>query len=223
MGPGAGATDPAPVCPAAIQIDPAQLYFASYGITEHTTSVTATHTATLVIDVSNSESPFIPDQMISVTGPAGLKLTPDHGDAHTSYLRVDFTPTAPGPVTLTATWTQPNGPLHDDRPDGPRCTASASATVVVTKPLPSRAPPTLGYSIAHRPGHPGDFNEFVLKAVVTSDTYRGDRSPISVVARAVASARRPLASTHPITLTFDPLNQTPGRAQGDWASAGTCL
>ena len=49
------------------------------------------------------------------------------------------------------------------------------------------------------------FNEFTLSARVISDPRHGDRSPIRVVVRAVASMRRPAASTPATTLTLDPL------------------
>ena len=76
----------------------------------------------------------------------------------------------------------------------------------VTAPAPARASRQLGYTIGHRPGRAGNNNEFTLSARVISDPRHGDRSPIRVVVRAVASMRRPPASTPATTLTLDPLN-----------------
>lgn len=194
----AAGQDPPPACPAGTQIAPERFEFNDRDDpTPPRQSIAVTHPAELFISVPNSGLQSVSDPAIHITGPPGLQITTtDRGDPTLQY--ADFTPTTPGPLTFTATWTQL------ERPDGPACTASASASLTATAPTPVRASRILGYSIRHRPGHAGDNNEFVLMARVVSDARHGDRSPIRVAVRAVTRARRPPASTRVETLTLDP-------------------
>src|SRR3954454_15267208 len=176
--PTAGQVAQAP-CPPGAQVPPDRLEFTEDPDTSPTQSVAATHPVALFIGVDGASLTAVPDPTIQIAGPAGLALTrePQYDDA--THLKVDFTPTAPGPLTFTATWTQLAAP------GGSPCTASASATVAVTAPTPARASRQLGYSVDHRPGKAGRTNEFTLSALVISDPRHGDRSPIRVEVRAV--------------------------------------
>lgn len=196
--------DPPPACPPGTQVAPERFEFSDRDDpTPARQSLAATHPAELVIYLPNSGQLSLSDPAIHITGPPGLQMTTtSRGDPTLQY--ADFTPATPGPLTFTATWTQLS------KPEGPPCTASASASLTVTAPTPVRASRILGYSIRHRPGHAGDMNEFVLSARVISDARRGDRRPIRVAVRAVKSARRPPASTPAATLTLDP-NHIPSR------------
>ena len=191
---------PPPPCPAGAQVPPDRFEFTEDPDTSPTQSVTATHPVALFIGVDSGSLTSVTDPSIQIAGPPDLAVTREPQYDDTTHLTVDFTPAAPGPLTFTATWTQLT------QPGGPPCTASASATVTVTAPTPARAARQLGYSIGHRPGKAGNNNEFTLSARVISDPRHGDRSPIRVVVRAVASMRRPPAGTPSTTLTLDPLN-----------------
>ena len=191
---------PPPPCPAGTQVPPDRFEFTADPDTSPTQSVAATHPAALFIGVDSGSLTSVTDPAIQIAGAPGLAVTREPQDDDTTHLKVDFTPLAPGPLAFTATWTQLT------QPGGSPCTASATATVSVTAPTPARASRQLGYTIGHRPGRAGNNNEFTLSARVISDPRHGDRSPIRVVVRAVASMRRPPASTPATTLTLDPLN-----------------
>ena len=191
---------PAPPCPAGAQVPPDRFEFTEDPDTSPTQSVAATHPVALFIGVDSGSLTSVTDPSIQIAGPPGLAVTREPQYDDTTHLKVDFTPAVPGPLTFTATWTQLT------QPSGPPCTASASATVTATAPTPARASRQLGYRVDHRPGKAGRNNEFALSARVISDPRHGDRSPIRVVVRAVASMRRPPPGTPATTLTLDPLN-----------------
>jgi hypothetical protein len=193
---------PPPPCPPGAQVPPDRFEFTEDVDTTPTQSVAATHPVTVFIGVDSGSLTSVTDPAIALTGPPGLAVTTEPRYDDTTHLKADFTPTAPGPLTFIATWTQLS------QPGGPPCTASASATVTATAPTPARASRVLLYSLGHRPGKAGHTNEFTLLARVVSDPKHGDRSPIRVAVRAVAAMRRPPASTHATTLTLDPLKAT---------------
>jgi hypothetical protein len=197
--PTAGQT-PAPPCPGGAQVPPDRLEFTEDPDTAPTQTVAATHPVALFIGVDGGSLTSVTDPAIQIAGPPGLALTREPQYDDTTHLKVDFTPTVPGPLTFTATWTQLA------QPGGSPCTASATATVAVTAPTLARASRQLGYTVDHRPGKAGRTNEFTLSARVISDPRHGDRSPIRVAVRAVASMRRPPAGTPATTVTLDPLN-----------------
>jgi hypothetical protein len=197
--PTAGQVAQAP-CPAGAQVPPDRFEFTEDPDTSPTQSVTATHPVALFIGVDSGSLTSVTDPAIQIAGPPGLAVIREPQYDDTTHLKVDFTPAAPGPLTFVATWTQLS------QPGGPPCTASASATVAVTAPTPARASRRLGYTVDHRPGKAGRNNELTLSARVISDPRHGDRSPIRVVVRAVASRRRPPAGTPATTVTLDPLN-----------------
>lgn len=190
--------DPAPACPPGSQIAPERFEFSDGdGSGDKIQSAAATHPVELFISVPNSGRQSVSDPAIHITGPPGLEMkTSSRGDPTLQY--ADFTPTAPGQLTFTATWTQ----LATN--EGSPCTASASASLTAVAPTRVKASRILGYAIRHRPGKAGRFNEFELMARVIADPNRGDRSPIRLTARAVKSERRPPASTPAATVTLDP-------------------
>jgi hypothetical protein len=192
----------APACPAAVQIAPARLDFHERdGSSRQLTSVTATHPAELFMDVPNSGLLSVSDPGIVLTSPPGLQTSVTSGGEATQ-LHAEFTPSAPGNLTFTATWTQLT------KVEGPRCTAAASASLAVTAPTPVKALRALGYSVDHRSGLRGSTNEFLLTFLVVSDPIHGDRSPMRMTVRAVNSRRRPPARTRATTVTFDPSRKT---------------
>jgi hypothetical protein len=191
---------PPPPCPPGAQVPPDRFQFTEDPDTSPTLSAAVTHPVALFIGVDAGSLTSVTDPSIQITGPPGLVLTSGPRYDDTTHLTVDFTPTAPGPLTFTATWTQLT------QPGGPPCTASTSATLTATAPTPARASRQLGYEIDHRPGKAGHNNEFTLSARVISDPRHGDRSPISIAVRAVKASRRPPARTHSVRLTLDPLN-----------------
>jgi hypothetical protein len=170
---------PAPACTPDVQITPDKFAFDDNGVPIQ--SVTVGHQAEVFVSVPDS-GPWVVSGT-QVTGPPGLALS-TMGDS--SHVTAGFTPTAAGPLAFTATWTQYK------EPSGPGCTGSASASLTANAPIPARAMRVLGY------------NEFVLRAIVTSDAKRGDRSPITFVVRAAKGARRPPATTPALTVTLDP-------------------
>jgi hypothetical protein len=190
--------DPPPACPPGSQVPPDRFEFsAGDGAGDKIQSAAVTHPVQLFISVPNSGRQSVSDPAIHITGPPGLQMTTSsRGDPTLQY--ADFTPTAPGQLTFTATWTQ----LATN--EGAPCTASASASLTATAPTPVKASRILGYAIRHRPGAAGSFNEFELMARVVSDARRGDRSPIRLAVRAVKSAKRPPASAPAATVTLDP-------------------
>jgi hypothetical protein len=196
--PTAGET-PAPPCPAGAQVAPDRLEFTEEPDTSPTQSVAATHPTALFIGVDGASLTAVTDPAIQIAGPPDVALTREDQYDDTTHLKVDFTPTVPGPLTFTATWTQLTAP------GGSPCTASASATVAVTAPTVARASRQLGYTVDHRQGKAGRTNEFTLSARVISDPRHGDRSPIRIVVRAVASMHRPSAGAPSTTVTLDPL------------------
>src|SRR3954464_13030721 len=204
--PTAGQT-PLPPCPAGARVPPDRFEFTEAPDTSPTRSVAATHPVALFIGVDSGSLTSVTDPAIQIAGPPGLAVIREPQYDDTTHLKVDFTPAAPGPLTFVATWTQLS------QPGGPPCTASASATVAVTAPTPARASRRLGYTGDHRPGKAGRNNEFTLSARVISDPRHGDRSPIRVAVRAVATRRRPPAGTPATTVTFDPLNIPRARAR----------
>ena len=197
--PTAGQT-PAPPCPAGAQVPPDRLEFTEDPEPAPTQSVAATHPVALFIGVDGGSLTSLTDPGIQIAGPPGLALTREPQYDDTTHLKVDFTPSVPGPLTFVATWTQLA------QAGGPPCTASATAPLAVTAPTLARASRQLGYTVDHRPGKAGRTNEFTLSARVISDPRHGDRSPIRVAVRAVASMRRPPAGTPATTVTLDPLN-----------------
>ena len=190
---------PQPPCPAGAQVAPDRFEFTEEPDTSPTQSVAATHPSALFIGVDGGSLTSLTDPGIQIAGPPGLALTREPQYDDTTHLKVDFTPAAPGPLTFTATWTQLT------QPGGSPCTASASATVAVTAPTLARASRQLGYTVDHRPGKAGRTNEFTLSTRVISDPRHGDRSPIRIVVRAVASKHRPPAGAPSTTVTLDPL------------------
>jgi hypothetical protein len=197
--PTAGQT-PAPPCPAGAQVPPDRLEFTEDPEPAPTQSVAATHPVALFIGVDGGSLTSLTDPGIQIAGPPGLALTREPQYDDTTHLKVDFTPSVPGPLTFVATWTQLA------QAGGPPCTASATAPLAVTAPTLARASRQLGYTVDHRPGKAGRTNEFTLSARVISDPRHGDRSPIRVAVRAVASMRRPPAGAPATTVTLDPLN-----------------
>ena len=188
--------DPAPACAPDQQLplDRFEFTHSAGSSRAPTQSEFVGHPAELFISVNESGSPWIVSAL-RVTGPSGLKLSSQGDDSHDT---VTFTPTALGQLTLTAMWKQYK------EPSGPACTGSASASLTAIAPRPVRLSASLGFTLAHRPGHPGNTNEFVLQALVVSDALRGDFTPIRFTARAVEGARQPTAGTPAATLTLDP-------------------
>jgi hypothetical protein len=199
---------PQPACPAGAQVAPDRFEFTEDRDTSPTQSVAATHPVALFIGVDSGSLTSVTDPAIQIAGPPGLAVTREPQYDDTTHLKVDFTPAAPGPLTFTATWTQLT------QPGGSPCTASASATVAVTAPTLARASRQLGYALGHRPGKAGRTNEYTLSARVISDPRHGDRSPIRIVVRAVASRHRPPAGAPATTVTLDPLNIPRAGARG---------
>jgi hypothetical protein len=197
--PTAGQT-PAPPCPAGAQVPPDRFEFTEEPDTSPTQSVAATHPSALFIGVDSGSLTSVTDPAIQIAGPPDVALTREDQYDDTTHLKVDFTPSVPGPLTFVATWTQLA------QAGGAPCTASATATLTVTAPTLARASRQLGYTVDHRPGKAGRTNEFTLSARVISDPRHGDRSPIRVAVRAVASMRRPPGGTPATTVTLDPLN-----------------
>jgi hypothetical protein len=192
--------DPPPACPPGTQLTPDRFGFHHNGDMSATTqSETVGHRADLFISVPGTGPWDV--SATQITGPPGLQIS-TQGD--NSDQDAAFTPTAPGQLTFTATWTQ----LKE--PSGPACTGSASASLTATAPKPVRVLRGLFYSLGHFPGHTGAVNEFVLTADVMADGLHGDTSPFRFTARAVKDARRPPASTPAVTVTFDP-NHSPFR------------
>jgi hypothetical protein len=183
--------NPAPACTPDVQITPDKFAFDDNGVPTQTETVG--HSAEVFVSVPDS-GPWVVSGT-QITGPPGLALS-TMGDS--SHETAGFTPTAAGALAFTATWTQYK------EPSGPACTGSASASLTATAPTPARAMRVLGFRIRHRAGNAGSFNEFVLRAIVTSDAKRGDRSPITFVVRAAKGARRPPAATPALTVTLDP-------------------
>jgi hypothetical protein len=198
---------PQPPCPAGAQVPPDRFEFTEDPDTSPTQSATATHPVALFIGVDSGSLTSVTDPAIQIAGPPGLAVTREPQNDDTTHLKVDFTPVVAGPLTFTATWTQLA------QPGGAPCTASAAATVAVTAPTPARASRQLGYTVGHRPGKAGNNNEFTLSARVISDARHGDRSPIHVAVRAVASMRRPPVATPATNVTLDPLNIPKGGAR----------
>jgi hypothetical protein len=184
--------DPPPPCAPDAQLTPDRFQFESRDNPNVAkTSLTVGHPATAYFNVSDKGA-WLPSAS-RITGPPGLDVTAHNGsqDAH-----ADFTPTTPGPLTFTATWTQ----THE--PDQGTCTGSATASVTATAPKPVRVLRTIGYTAG--------FGQFVLTALVAADRSAGDTTPIRMTVRVVKSQRRPPASAPPTVVTFDPNGPTRG-------------
>lgn len=192
---------PAPPCPAGVQIAPNRLEFsAADGAGDATQSLTATHPGQLFIYLPADSSLSLTDPAIHITGPPGVPVTTTNkgGDPTSQY--ANFVPTAPGTLTLNATW------LQLAQENGSTCTASASPSLNVTAPTPVHASKNLGYSFGHRSKKPGSTNEFTLTALVKGNPTTGDESPIRLAVRAVTAARRPSAHAPVTSVTLDPAN-----------------
>lgn len=197
----AGGQAPPPPCPPGTEPVPAELQFtASDGSSAPTQSLTATHGGEFRVSVPNVGILALTDPAIRITPPSGLPTTTPNTGGDPTLAYADFVPTAAGPLTFNATWTQ----LSQE--NGPPCTDSAAATLTVTAPTPVKASKHLGYSFDHRSGKPGRFNEFVVTTLVRSSPTTGDNSPIRIAVRAVAKKRRPSPSRPALSLTLDPLH-----------------
>lgn len=100
------------------------------------TTFTATHT--LQVDVTfNTGGPAVDESTIQISAPPGVPVFNGGGPAgkrlDLGSGRAAVQPSAPGPLTITATWTQDDGSST-----GSNCTGSGSTTVQVGAPTPLR-------------------------------------------------------------------------------------
>jgi hypothetical protein len=198
--PAAGQTPPPP-CPAGVQIAPNRLEFSdAAGVGDATQSLIATHPGQLFIYLPVDSSLSLTDPAIHISGPPGVPVTTPNNSGDPTSQYASFTPTAPGTLTLNATW------LQLAQENGSTCTASASPSVNVTAPTPVHASKRLGYSFGHRAKKPGTTNEFTVTALVKGSPASGDESPIRLAVRAVTAARRPSVRAPVTTVTLDPAN-----------------
>jgi len=188
----------APPCEPAVVIAPERLVFEDSYEAQATQSLTATHPAQLFISLPANDPVSLTEPAIQLTTPTGLQARlSNQGDA--TRLWAYFTPTTPGPLTFSASWSQLT------KIEGPTCTATTSVTVAVQAPTPSRVAHTPAFSVDHRSKHHGSTNEFVLTWYVLSDRLHGDMTPVKMTARAAIGSRRPAPASPATTLTFDPL------------------
>lgn len=186
--------DPPPPCAPGTALTPDRFGFEnSDGVSVATKSLTVGHPGDAFFNISD-DGTWIPSAS-RITGPPGLEVKARSGD---QYAQADFTPTTPGPLTFTATWTQTKA----QDPEAGGCTASATATLTATAPTPVRALRGLGYFAGS--------GRFKIGATVVANQRHGDRTPIRMTVRVVKRQRRPPASTHATTLTFDPNGPTRG-------------
>jgi hypothetical protein len=179
--------DPPPPCAPGTALTPDRFEFESVDDSNLTKSLTVGHPGDVQFNVSD-DGTWIPSAS-RITGPPGLAVKAGSDDA---AAHADFTPTTPGPLTFTATWTQTKA----QDPEAGSCTASATATLTATAPTQVRALRGLGYDAGD--GH------FQITAAVVANRRTGDRTPIRMTVRVVKRQRRPPASAHATTLTLDP-------------------
>ena len=191
--PAAGQGTPPPCAPGTALTPDRFGFESSDDINVPTKSLTVGHPGDAFFSISD-DGMWIPSAS-KLSGPAGLTVKAHDDDVNAT---ADFTPTATGPLTFTATWTQTKA----QDPEAGGCTASATATLTATAPTSTRVLRGLGYDAGS--------GRFKITAAVVANRRHGDRTPIRMTVRVVKRQHRPPASTHATTLTFDPNGPTRG-------------
>jgi hypothetical protein len=178
---------PPPPCSTAVAGQPT---FSASDLDERLSSrLIATHTIKVTADLSET----VVDGNVRFSMPPSTTVIRPHGDVNAGPWGLVFYSEKPGPVPVTATWTQDDG-------NGGTCASSASTTLQLQSATPIGR---MKNTLAAEHQHPNF--RFDLSWIVGADVGRtADLDPVHVMARGVSQPRLPGAK-HPFKTVTVPL------------------